>query len=596
MPIASSPHFSIHYNNNPISHLFPTCLWVRTHSYTALHLYIELARSHFSSYNHGTLSSGNLFFSTTSITINNHCTTIFSVTYNVIGFLDAATNTYAVEINEKLYPLRTSKASFPLWSVKVAGVSAPSSYRYVQLNHKNKPVVREKFLRHLTNKNTTPNEFFNRQVTITTLPSIRQVYKDVRPKYSEALDSSQIATIHITADPAQFADMIDHPMDDEHKTIKAGFKFINANTFYSADEVKLKVSGHGSRKYRKVSLSIKFDNDEGKMLFDRPGIKLRAEYIDPTMIREKLYLDILNSIGVTSYQGSYSRVYVNGKPHGFYLMVEDIEEFMLMRTIHHGTIRDKKALGSLYQMGSGHGASMVYKGPHTANYDQMIYKNKIRGDNHKDEPMQQFIAFMKDLQDWNPTATGGIAYWNERLDLEGYLRSMALEYLTGAWDSFWWRSNNYFMYYNPQRKIWQFIPTDFDHSFSSGGRPDVETTYKKYAQNHLTHSAKNHPLVTKLIYLNKDINKKFETILLTITHDIFNSKALDERINAYETQIEQDVAWDYSIDRSKLPGTNLDWTITDFHTSIRGPVKTVPNGIKPWINGRAKSVDRQISK
>ncbi|KAF8949549.1 hypothetical protein BGZ52_005648, partial [Haplosporangium bisporale] len=517
-------------------------------------------------------------------------------TYNVIGFLDAPTNTYAVEINDQLYPLQTSKASFPLWSAKIAEVSAPSSYRYVQLNHKNEAVAREKFQRHLTDKDTTPNEFFNREDTITILPSIKQVYKNVRPKYSGVLDSSQIATIELTADPAQFDDMMDHPLDEEPKAIKAGFKFINADTFYSSDEVKVKVSGHGSRKYRKVSLHIKFDKDEEEILFGRPVIKLRAEYIDPTMIREKLYIDILNSIGVTSYQGSYSRLYVNGKPHGLYLMVEDIEESMLMHTIHHSTILDKKALGSLYQMGSGQGATMDYKGPRTANYDQVIYKNKIRGENPEDEPMQQFISLMKDLRDWDPTAAGGIAYWNERLDLEGYLRSMALEYLTGAWDSFWWRGNNYFMYYNPQRKIWQFIPTDFDHTFSNSARPDVETTYKKYAQSNLARSPKRRPLVTKLIYKNKDINKKFESILLTITQDVFNSEALDALIDAYETQIEQEVAWDYSIDRSELPGRDLGWTIDDFHASIRGPVETVPNGIKPWINSRVKSVAREIGK
>ncbi|KAG0289152.1 hypothetical protein BGZ96_007220 [Linnemannia gamsii] len=520
------------------------------------------------------------------------------VTYTVIGFPDAATNTYAVEINKKLYPLQISEATFPLWSANIAGVSASSGYRYVQLNNKNGVVAREKFLRYFTNKDATAtlNEFFNRQTTITTLPSIKQVYKDIRPKSSRVFDSTQIATIHLTADSATFSNMINNPLDDERKAIKAGFTFINADTVYSVGEVRLKVSGHGSRKYKKVSLHIKFDDDKGEMFFDRPIIKLRSQYIDPSMIREKLYVDILNAVGVSSYQGCYVRVYVNGKPHGFYLMVEDIEESSLMSTIHHGAIRDKKALGSLYQMGSGHEATMLYKGPRTANYDPVVYENKIRGDNPKKEPMKQFIAFMKDLKDWNPAAAGGVAYWNQRLDLEGYLRSMALEYLTGAWDSFWWRGNNYFMYFNPQRKVWQFIPTDFDHTFSSDNHPDVDTTYKKFAQSRLRRGSKDHPLVTKLIYKNMDINKQFENTLLTISQGVFNNKALDARINAYETQIKQDVAWDYSIDRSKLPGRNLGWTIADFHNSIKGPVKNVSNGIKPWITSRAKSVPGQIGK
>ncbi|KAG0284050.1 hypothetical protein BGZ98_006062, partial [Dissophora globulifera] len=124
------------------------------------------------------------------------------VTYNVISFPDVLNGTYAVEISEKLYPLTTSKASFPLWSAKVPDVTASSSYRYVQLNGKNNVVTREKFLRQLTNKTATLNEFFNRQHTILTVPSIKKVYSDVRPKNSKPFDSSQIATIHITADPA----------------------------------------------------------------------------------------------------------------------------------------------------------------------------------------------------------------------------------------------------------------------------------------------------------------------------------------------------------------------------------------------------------
>ncbi|KAG0337446.1 hypothetical protein BG000_005417 [Podila horticola] len=510
------------------------------------------------------------------------------VTYNVIGFPDAETNTYAVEINGELYPLQTSKDLFPLWSTKVDGVSAPSSYRYVQLNHKNKVVAREKFRRSLTDKNTTPNEFFNRETTLTTLPEIKQVYKDVRPKDIGAFDSSQIATIHLTVDPAKFDAMMNNPKED-HK-IKAGFKFINANKVYSADKVKIKVSGHGSRKFRKVSLHVKFNEDRGGMFFDRSAIKLRAEYNDPTMIREKLYIDLLNSVGVGSSQGSYSRVYVNGKPHGLYLMIEDVEESMLMHTIHHGAIKDKKALGSLYQMG----ATVEFKGPRAADYDHD--KNIIRGDNPKDEPMQQFIAFMKDLQDWDPTDTEGIAYWNERLDLDGFLRSMAIEYLTGASDSFWWNAHNYYMYYNPQSKVWQFIPMDFDHSFKAGNRLNIDETYKEYAQTCEGPNPKSSPLVTKLICKNKDINKKFETILLTITHDVFNHAALEERVQAYETQMEQEVAWDFSIDRSRLPGTDLNWDIKKFHKDIWGHFHTVHKGIMPWIKRRGKSVANQFSK
>ncbi|KAG0238111.1 hypothetical protein BGW42_007102 [Actinomortierella wolfii] len=522
------------------------------------------------------------------------------VTYHVIGFPDSPSNTFAVEINKKVYPLYTSEKDFPLWSAKVP-VSSSSGYRYLQLNNKNATVAREKFLRSFSNRKLkeTSNEFFNRQVTVTTLPSIKQVYKDTRPSPAKPFDSTQIGTIHLTADPAIFKEMIDNPMDKERKAIKAGFKFINADTIYAVDEVKVKVSGHGSRKFEKLSLRIKFDDDKDETFFNRPIIKLRSQVFDPTMIREKLYIDLLNSVGVDTYQGSYVRVYVNGKPHGFYLMVEDIEPPFLSTAIHHGSITKEKKMGALYQLGShvlGLEATMQYNGSRTADYHPEIYENKVLGNNPKDEPMKEFIAFMKELQDWDPSKSGGVAFWNSRLDLDGYLRSIALEYLTGHWDAYWWKGNNYFMYNNPETKKWQFIPTDFDTTFSDGNQPDVDVDYKTFAKRRLARKGKDHPLITKLIYKNKDINAKFEDILLTITTAVFNNKALDARIDAYKTQIEQDVAWDYSIDRSAQPGKNYGWTITDFRNSITGPVESVNFGIKPWISRRAKSVPTQVKR
>ncbi|KAF9997388.1 hypothetical protein BGZ65_007032, partial [Modicella reniformis] len=483
-----------------------------------------------------------------------------AVTYNVIGFPGATDNSFAVEIDKKLYPLRTSKTAHPLWSGVVTGASASSSYRYVELNKNGDVVKSEKSLRSLENASAsaTLNEFFDRKTTINKLPTIKQVYKDIRPSPSKAFDNSQIATIHLTVDQAALNDMLGHPL--VKRKLAAGFKFINANNVYSVDKVELKVSGRASRNFNKVSLGIKFDIAKGETFFNRPIIKLRAERTDPSMLREKLYTDILNSAGVSTAQGSYARVYANGKPLGLFLMIEDIDAPFLMNTIHHGEIKDVSAVGSLYKInsgksGSGRWAALRYQGSH-----------------------------------WNSASTGGVNYWNQRLDLQGYLRSMAVEYLTGAWDSFWWRANNYFMYFNPQRNVWQFIPTDFDHTFSDGNRLGVNTTYKDYGQTLPGGGKPDFPLVNKLIYKNKDTNQEFENILLDITKGVFNSDVLNACLKAYVTQIEQDVAWDYSIDRSHLPGKDPAWTIATFHKSINGPGKS----LEAWIEARAKSVHREL--
>ncbi|KAF9124329.1 hypothetical protein BGW39_008293 [Mortierella sp. 14UC] len=523
------------------------------------------------------------------------------VVYNVVGYPDTEKGAFGVLINNKLTPLTTTEATFPLWSANVVGANPSSGYRYVKLNDDGAIVGKEKFLRRIATSKArkTPNEFYQRQNTFATYPGLPQVYPSVRPKPSKAFDDTQIATIHLTADPAVFADMVANPLDTERKAIKASFRFINADTVYSAAEVKVKVSGHGSRKYKKLSLRVKFDEDKGETFFDRPIIKLRSESSEPTFIREKLYIDNLNAIGVRTTQAAWVRVYVNNQPFGFHLLVEDIETPFIRGTFHDGAPLKDKELGSLYQMGShviGEEGTMLYNGSLTANYNPEVYSNKNLGANTKEEPMAQFIAFMKDLMDYDPTLPNGLKFWNARMDVNQFLRSMVLEYLTGAWDGSWWKGNNYFMYFHPTEARWQFIPTDFDSTFSDGNLADVAVPYRQFAASRLRRKNKDHPLVTKLIFKNKEIRKEFEKILLATVNQVFNNAVLDPRIAAYEKFIEAEAAWDFSVDRSKNPGKDPKYTIDTFHKSLTGPVTGITYGVKPWINYRATDVPKQLGK
>ncbi|KAG9323201.1 hypothetical protein KVV02_002990 [Mortierella alpina] len=524
------------------------------------------------------------------------------VTYNVVGFPDTDGGSFGVSVTGKVTKLTTTPETFPLWSGNVAGVTASSKYRYVKLAADGSVIEQESFSRAFANSKDTAtlNEFYMRRPS-NKLKALPQVYKDVRPKASPAFDDNHIGTVHMTADPAAYEDMMANPLDEEKKAIKANFCFINAHTTYCGKEVKLKISGHGSRKYQKLSLRIKFDEDKGETFFDRPIVKFRSSSNDPTQMREKIYFDNLVASGVPTAQGAYVRVFVNGKPYGFCLMAEDIETPYIRTTIHGGSLKTKE-LGSLYQMGShvvGYEASLLYNGSKTADYHPEIYSNKNLGDptkNTKEEPMAQLIQFLKELYEYDPAMAGGEKFWRSRLDLDGFLRSMALEYLGGAWDSYWWKGNNYFMYFNPTKNVWQFLPTDFDSTFSNGTREDVDVVYKQFAASRLRRSGKDHPLISKVIYKNAETNKLFEKTLLEITQKVFNPTVLNPRIDAIKLMIQEDVKWDYSIDRSKRPGKNPRWTMADFNQSIIGAVKGISHGIKPWIDNRAKSVPKQVKK
>lgn len=243
-------------------------------------------------------------------------------------------------------------------------------------------------------------------------------------------------------------------------------------------------------------------------------------------------------------------------------------------------------------------ADLQYLGPNSADYPTDVYKMKTLGANPIDAPMTQLIQFMKDLADFDVASNSAIDYWNGRLDLNGFLRNMAMEYLAGSWDAYWYSGSNYFIYFNPalgegvNKGRWQWISTDFDGTFGDGDPTDTLTTYNAYAD----FNGHDRPMISKLILANRDIKARFEQILRETVGYAFKPDGLFPRLEAYERMLAWDVAWDDSLNvrRADYLGKTYGWTENDFHASIAGPVKDMNVGIKPWILQRVAGLEAQL--
>ncbi|KAF9095678.1 hypothetical protein BGX23_000089, partial [Mortierella sp. AD031] len=513
------------------------------------------------------------------------------------------TGSFGVQIDGKVTKLSTNTTVFPLWSGTVAGASASSSYKYVKLDGDGRTVLEEGFARTLTAADPNMNaaltstwyEIFDREVTDTKLPDVPLVYEPWETSKTKIFDDGVIATIHLTGDQDAFEKMLMKPEDSA--PMSANFRYINDKVVHSVDNVIFGVSGKSSMEFNKQAFKLEFDTKVGQSFFSRPSIKLRSESSDPTMIREKLYIDVLNAVGVPTQQGAWVRVFMNSKPVGLYLMVDDIGNSFLKQTIHHGDPNIVR--GSLWQMNApvvDQQGDLKFKGPTAANYSTECYKMKTLGSNPLDAPMTQLIQFMKDLEDFQPKRDNGRQYWESRLDVDGFLRNMAMEYLGGSWDAYWWSGSNYFFYFNPSlgnSGKWQWISTDFDGTFGDGDPTDTLTTYQDWATDLAKH---DRPMITKLLFQSSDLNIRFEQTLKDIVGYAFKPEALFPRIEAYEKMLAKDVAWDCAIEieRKKYQRKTNAWTIADFHQSLVGEVTNMNLGVKPWITGRTKDLEKQL--
>ncbi|KAG0204457.1 hypothetical protein BGX28_003603 [Mortierella sp. GBA30] len=517
-----------------------------------------------------------------------------------VAFADSypstANGAFAVSINGAVTKLATNENNFPVWSGVVPGSTSADQYSYVELNAEGTAVKTEAFTRSFANATMTStlNEFFERPITEHELPKLPYTYLATYPSKTKAFKQKQIATIHLTAPAAAIAELNANPTNG--KDYKVDFRFINSETIYSQRNITFSTSGKSSKEHAKQAFKFKFDTDYNQTFFSRPNIKLRSAVQDPTFIREKLYIDMLNSVGVPTQQGAWVRLFVNNEPYGLYLMVDDISKSFLKQTIHGGdgnTVR-----GSLVQMNAWmNKADLVYKGPKTTDYDKSAYKSQNLGNNPAGDPLNELIRFMSDLQGFQPESADAVTFWNDRLDLDGFLRSMACEYLMGAFDMYWYSGSNYFMYKDltlaPGGGKWRWIPTDMDGTFGSGYQTSIIPWYTEWA-NFDAQAQGPRPLIQKLILQNPQIKALFEQTLKEIVSTAFKLEAIRPRALAYNQMLQADAQWDTSLTR-KSPGINNGFTFADFNNNLHNRTKDMQAGVLGWVQDMSSLVSTQLA-
>jgi hypothetical protein len=309
------------------------------------------------------------------------------------------------------------------------------------------------------------------------------------------------------------------------------------------------------------------------------------------MMREKLYIDILNSLGVPAQQATYVRLFLNNQPIGLYVAMEEMKKHWIKKVLHPN-IKKVKA-GALWKMNSccGHEGNLEWLGPTTKSYVVGdIYKNILPGQNPKDNLMGDLIAFMKDLKDYDPkTVKDPIAYWEQRIDLDVFLRNMAMEHLAGAWDAYWKSGSNYQFYHDPITNKWIWFPTDFDDTFGTSYEGNIES-YRAIPKRNA--GGFESPLAQKLIMETPQINARFEQILKDIVNTVFKPEALAPRIQGYTEMIQEDIAWD-RVQPRVSKGKNEKFTIEDLHKGLKMGVRD-EWGLMNWIEKRTAEVQKSL--
>lgn len=233
-----------------------------------------------------------------------------------------------------------------------------------------------------------------------------------------------------------------------------GMRFKGNSTLWGAFQ-----QGNGKLPFRLHFDKYEDDHSaiDNQRFFGFKELKFGNNLNDDSLVRDKLMSETLRSSGIPAAKGTFARIYVDvgeGPVYwGLYTLFEDPTNSLLDDWFGDDD-------GTMYE-GDGDGATLAY-------FDAASFEAKT---NEDDATWVEIQALVDALASGDSGATWR-ASMELALDVDGYLRTLAINQLIGNWDTYGRMAHNFYLYADPAadgRLV--YIPWDFNESYahSNGG-------------------------------------------------------------------------------------------------------------------------------
>ena len=264
-------------------------------------------------------------------------------------------------------------------------------------------------------------------------------------------DDTTMATIQIEVD-SNALDYIYNNVESDSMHA-ASIHYLNHWIDQSVDSVGFRLRGNTSRHSAKKSFKLDFNHFvEGRYFFGLEKLNLNGEHNDPSIVRSKLCWDIFENIGMPATRASHVKVYINGQYYGLYISIEHIDENFLERHYADDSGNLWKCIWP---------ADLTYQGDAPEDYHPYVNEDRPYDlKTNKDGYDYSEIANLIRIINQNPDSLEQV------ISMKEVLQYLAINILTGSWDDYRFLKNNYYLYHEPDKNLFHWIPFDYDNSFS----------------------------------------------------------------------------------------------------------------------------------
>ncbi|MFZ1705431.1 MAG: CotH kinase family protein [Saprospiraceae bacterium] len=397
------------------------------------------------------------------------------------------------------------------------------------------------------------------------------VAQPVFPENGVVFNDKVIPKIYISIDQDSFNLLFQQENLQSNHEYPADFIWDDGTNKDTIRQVGFRLRGKSSRFSAKKSFKIKFDHFGSGTFYGLDELNINGEHNDPSIMRSKLCWDLMRFAGIEGSRSNHVALFVNGVYIGLYMNVEHVDRTYLRS-------RSKDPDGQLFKC--FYGVDLTYLGDNPPSYSTEIYEPV----NNKNNPdYNSFTAFLKVLN--TPNDPNFRCKLEEKLDVDDYLKRLAIEILTGHWDNPVYNKNNAYLYYNPKTGKYQLFSYDVDNSFG------IDWFNIPWHERNVYDWAKSNEArpIYDIIHKIPEYKQRLGYYIETFTRDFFNEDFIKNHVNPLINRI--------APFRSNDPFAPLDYgySFVDFLHSYENALgHHVKNGLFEYVRLRNSSAKIQI--
>ncbi|MEN0003925.1 MAG: CotH kinase family protein [Bacteroidota bacterium] len=407
---------------------------------------------------------------------------------------------------------------------------------------------------------------------VITLPA-----QELFPGEGFAFNDEVLPRIDITMDPSDLHIMWDPANHNKDVHYPATFVMSDGVEEDIVENVGVRLRGNTSLLSPKKSIKISFNEyEQGRTYKGLDKMNINGEHNDPSIIRSKLCWDLCEEMEIPASRSNHVQLYINGDYYGVYINVEHIdEEFVELRFGGEGNLYKCLWPGTLEYLGSDPDLYKVQSG------GRRIYELKTNEEEDDYSDLAHFIDVL------NNTPDEALQCELEKVfNVQDYLKSIALDILTGNWDGPIYNKNNFYLYHNPRTGKFEYIPYDLDNTFGI-------RWFGEWATRNIYNWAPDgepRPIYNRIMQ-NDTYRKQFTYYMSQFLNGPFNETAFFDQMDDLKAMIQDAVASDPYYPLS------YGFSISDFSNSYTQGLPSanhVPMGIKEYISDRRASALAQL--